>query len=308
MRGFALLGVLAWGAAVAAAAALPEVPQEAVAELGVTSGVPQLNGFVFIEGQYVSPPYTVTRRGNGIFINRQQVEQPVSWVALGGKPEPLKRAVDADGDFEEVAPAGQGLAAPEPAPEPAALPAAEPMPPAAEGMEAPAGEAEAEAPAPAPAPAAAPRVVKSIDDLFSDDEPAVAAPAPVVAAPAVRSPQELRRVREEVKLALDSKRKAYEAALEQGEIFFFGQGHGKVNGTYGTARTLLGVLPGALRQAQSPQELMQRLNQGGVYFLDLALCSALYRHRLVFPQLEERLKRIELQEQAEAARKSQAAR
>ena len=52
------------------AAELPEITDAAIAELGITLGTPQMNGFVFIDGRYISPPYTVTRKGNGIFINR----------------------------------------------------------------------------------------------------------------------------------------------------------------------------------------------------------------------------------------------
>jgi hypothetical protein len=60
---------------------LPEVPEEAIEALGTTVGTPQNSGFVFIEGRYLAPPYTVSRKGNGIFINRIQVEQPFGWTA-----------------------------------------------------------------------------------------------------------------------------------------------------------------------------------------------------------------------------------
>ena len=58
---------------------------------------------------------------------------------------------------------------------------------------------------------------------------------------------------------LDRVRKGYEQSLTRGDMFFFGQKHNRLNGNYGTARTLMGVLPKALRYAQSPQDLMQRL-------------------------------------------------
>ena len=294
-------------------AELPEVAEEAVNALGSTYGTPQMNGFVFIEGRYVPPPYTVTRKGNGIFVNRIQIEQPVSWAlflaAAEGAVEPRKKAVDADGDFEAVAPDAAKPAAP-------AAPAAAPA---------------------APAPAA-PKAVKSIDDLFADDaaaapaaapakagdaeqEPAPAAaaeaakpdapapaPAPAEAAPSSavrRAPEDVRRLKEELRTKLDGVRKGYELALGRGEVFFFSERHSRLNGTYGTARTLLGVLPAALRQAQSPMDLMQRLNQGGVYFVDIAICSALYRNKMAFPLLDERLRRIEEIEALDASRREQ---
>ena len=73
-----VLGFLVGGmAGMLAAASLPEVPEAALEALGSTPGTPQNGGFVFVDGRYLPPPYTVTRHGNGIFINRIQVEQPV---------------------------------------------------------------------------------------------------------------------------------------------------------------------------------------------------------------------------------------
>lgn len=110
-------------------------------------------------------------------------------------------------------------------------------------------------------------------------------------------------MKEELRVQLEARRKGYEQALSRGEIYFFSQRHSRLNGNYGTARTLMSVLPAALRSAQSPQDLLQRLNQGGVYFVDLAICSALYKNKLTFPLLEERQKRIEESEAADAAKR-----
>jgi hypothetical protein len=119
-----------------------------------------------------------------------------------------------------------------------------------------------------------------------------------------RTPEELKKLKEDLKSSLDARRKSFEQALSRGEIYFFSQRHSRLNGNYGTARTLMGVLPSALRYAQSPQDLLQRLNQGNVYFVDFAICSALYKNKLTFPLLEERLKRIEEQEALDAARRT----
>lgn len=264
-----------------------------------------MNGFVFIEGRYVSPPYTVTRKGTGIFINRIQIEQPVSWslfaTSQDAGAEPRKKTVDADGDFEALTP---DVAKP------------------------------AERAAPAAAEPAKPKAVKSIDDLFADDaapapakaeaaepekaegqKPAAVAPAASEAAPAQtaapqppavrRDPEELKRLREELKGKIDNIRKGYEMALGRGEFFFFSERQSRLNGNYGTARTLIGVLPDAMRNAQSPLDLMQRLNQGGVYFVDQGICSALYTNKRTFPLLSERLRQIVETEALDTERRQQ---
>ena len=272
--GVIFLGIFLCGGAVAAE--LPEVTEEAVAELGSLSGVPQMTGFVFIGGRYLTPPYTVSRKGNGLFINRILVEQPVAWSSMnqeagGGQ----KKSGDADGDFEKE--------------------------------ETPAETSE-------PAAAEATKTVKSIDDLFADEEkPAAGAAATggAAGASATGSPQQgrvwattedARQKKDELRANLERLRKGYELALAQGEVFFFSQRSNRVNGNYGTARTLLGVLPKALRYAQSPQDLMMRLKQGGVYFIDLGMCSELFMHKNTFPLLEERLAKIEEAEAVEAMR------
>jgi hypothetical protein len=107
--GLFLTAVCVWGAR----AQLSDMAEVAVEELGSTYGTPQMSGFVFVDGRYLPPPYTVARKGNGIYINRTLVEQPVAWPRGAGAAGPAaKKAIDADGDFEAVAPAP----APDPAP------------------------------------------------------------------------------------------------------------------------------------------------------------------------------------------------
>jgi len=48
-------------------------------ELGVTNGKPVTNGFVFVDGKYLPPPYVVTRRGHTVQINGVVVERPCPW-------------------------------------------------------------------------------------------------------------------------------------------------------------------------------------------------------------------------------------
>ena len=271
---FFLAALCAWGCTLAQ---LPEVTEAAVEDLGTTYGFPQTGGFVFIDGRYIPPPYTVTRRGNGLFINRILVERPVAWPRGGGAASgagaEVKRSVDEDGDFEVVA-------------------------------------QDQDQPTEKPV-----KTLKSIDDLFADeDEPAEPAtpleeePERQTAHPveAMKAPGEAAREKAQMIESLDRVRRNYEQALARGEIYFFGKRHHRVNGTRGTARTLMGVLPRALRNASSPQDLLQRLEQGGVYFVDIAICTELFRNKTTFPQLEERLKKIEESEALEAMKKAPA--
>ena len=292
-----LLGALFCGRV--SAAELPEITEEAITELGLTPGTPQMNGFVFIDGRYIPPPYTVTRKGNGIFVNRILIEQvplgvlAAAETAAAAEQTPAKKSVDADGDFVEVK---------------------------AEADVKPADEASPEA----VAEPAKPKTVKSIADLFADsdvpEKPMPAAvPAPVAAAEAARpvvvapvmnelTPEDSQRQKEAFVASLERLRKGYDQALIQGEFFFFGQRHNRVNGNYGTARMLMEVLPKALRYAQSPQDLLQRLNQGNVYFVDLGICTALYKNKFTFPQLEERLQKIEEAEAVDSMKRKPAPR
>jgi len=252
-------------------AQLPEVSAEAIEALGVTTGTPKRNGFVFIEGRYLSPPYTVSRKGNAIFINRIQVEQPIAWTAEALTPTAVPPSQKIES--AKVSPAAS-------APESADI-VVVPEPQVAKTE--PAGEAT--------------RVGKTLDALF--DDPATntavekyAATPEKKAVPVVLTQKQ----KEEFRQKLDAIRLRFELGLGQGEIYFFSPKNGRVNGTYGTARALFMVLPEAVRYAQSPQDLLSRLCQGGVFFLDINACTDLYKHKLNFTALSARRELIKLNE------------
>lgn len=266
-----------------ASAELPEVTNQAISEWGDTVGVPQLTGMVFIEGRYLPPPYTVTRRGNAILINRIQVvyaffdvdqTMPKNLPEAGGTPA----ITLGDNDVAET----QSI-----------------KPPSVITPE-----------------AQATKRVTSIADLFSDDKPQEAlAPispsmgasqeAPSVPEQQPMTPSQIREMKSESLARLEHLRSRYEMGLSQGEVFFFSQRHNHVNGTQGTARQLIGVLPEALRYAQSPLDLQTRLQQGGIYFLDLTICAAIFENRNTFPLLVSRLEKIERAEENEIMRRKQ---
>jgi len=260
-------------------AQLPEVPSEAIEALGLTLGTPKRKGFVFIEGRYISPPYTVSRKGNGIFINRIQVEQPIAWTAEALTPSaipPSKAVVNTPDKAEEV----------NPSPLPPPLDTAAPV-------------AVIDSGAVATPPTTEGQVGKSLDALFdgpSTNNIVIDAPNPAGLEKKALPVGLTQQQKDELRKKLDMIRARFELGLAQGEIYFFNAKHGRVNGTYGTAKALFAVLPEALRYSQSPQDLMARLSKGGVNFLDLAICTDLYKNKLNFMVLNDRRRLIELDE------------
>jgi hypothetical protein len=260
-------------------AQLPEVPSEAIEALGLTLGTPKRKGFVFIEGRYISPPYTVSRKGNGIFINRIQVEQPIAWTAEALTPSAIslnKTVVDIPEKAEEV----------NPSPLPPPFDTATPV-------------AVIDSGAVATPPTTEGQVGKSLDALFdgpSTNNIVIDAPNPAGLEKKALPVGLTQQQKDELRKKLDMIRARFELGLAQGEIYFFNMKHGRVNGTYGTAKALFAVLPEALRYSQSPQDLMARLCQGGVSFLDLATCTDLYKNKLNFMVLNDRRRLIELDE------------
>lgn len=331
------------------AKSLPEVTQAALDELGITYGVPQMNGFVFVNGRYLPPPYTVTRRGNAIFINRYQVEQPVAWSYFDSSVTDRPEATDPEelnleGDAMGREGRGVGAAADGAPAKVSSIDAlfSEDAPPTESGattirsiddlfgddgeqMEKPTvriydqrgsslDDLFGDAPGVnQPAAAERPKNVTHIDDLFTDDEPPKKptvsqfqpriAPVQEIRPRVPQTPEQLQSKKEILKKRLDEKRESYERAIAKGELYFFNTAHNQINGNYGTARTLMEVLPGALRYSRSPSELMDLLRAGNVYFIDLTTCGALYRHKTTFPLLQQRLDNIKEMEYLKAARK-----
>lgn len=304
------------------AAQLPEIQQESIDELGETAGTPVMTGFVFINGRYLPPPYTVTRRGNAIFINKYQIEQPVPWsyfnsnTASSASPTnetPLDAPVTLAPDEPEKVESIDQLFMDD-SQQPAEQPVEEVKQVTSIDDLFGGNDTENKAPPPAQQPASN---INTIDDLFKDDvvttgekiTPSINFKAgsrdrtvQEMKAPQDISDQELQQRKLRLKLMLDEKRNTYEKHLAVGELYFFGTTHDRVNGTYGTARALFEVLPGALRYSNSPQDLLRRLHNGNVYFIDYSICEALYRNKTTFPLLQQRLEKIKRDEAIRAAR------
>ncbi|MFO7936977.1 MAG: hypothetical protein R6V06_05140 [Kiritimatiellia bacterium] len=292
----------------ASAGDMSSVPQEAVDELGVEYGTPQRSGFVFIDGAYIPYPYTVTRYGNGVFINRIQVEKPVPWSYFHPEIEDSagKNKISAVEDNREQfgTPEQETV-----------------QQPSTSGREVPDNITSIDdlfnddnKPSPETA-ANETSKVETLDDLFINDADGVSSPhtddapqdSPAAAMPEKLTPEQLKRRKKLLKQYLDEQRMFYERALSRDELYFFGTSHSRINGTYGSAKVLFEVLPSALRHARSPADLYRRLRRGGVYFVDLGVCKALYRNKKTFPLLQQRLKRIrrkDADKEAERKKKS----
>jgi len=55
------------------------VGQEPDLSLGTRTWPAVSNGLVFVEGEFLPPPYVVSRIGNGIYINGRHIESPLPW-------------------------------------------------------------------------------------------------------------------------------------------------------------------------------------------------------------------------------------
>lgn len=343
--------LLLQGTAWVAHAAFPEVPEEAKDELGTTKGRQLRTGFVFMEGRYLRPPYTVNRVGNGIFINRVQVQQPVPWSHFlpggdkdeeggrGGKTDSTVSGTESAAKPSTFTPAVKRGSKKISDDELDALndlfdddgTSVKPV----ERMEAsaisvtaekgddfddlfdlfgdeekksdgsqkknnPAEKQDAEQKVENQKKGDAPKAV-TLDDLFDEAEG-----TPSLKKEEKTSEEEeedeakralrIKREKAALKEKLERIRKRIELGLAHNEIFFFSYNRPLVNGNYGSARTLMEVLPNALRVSNNAYQLKQHLARGGVYFLDSMMIQAIFENKTTYPALLDRLRRIKTDE------------
>ena len=250
-----------------------KVPAEALNVLSGVRGKPVRTGLVFVNGHYMNPPYTVSRMGTAIFVNREQVT---------GQVVPWRSFLATQG--------ADALSAPLP---PVSVPKPSPV----------AKKPETAAPAGNPAPATA-----SIDDLF-DDAPAgtSSAPpsspaAPSASAPAAQSASsslpslkgEFDHNAQSEKLVkrVDAARFDVHRNLKAGNLCFYGSRYAAVTVPERLAKNLLEVLPEAMRDSSDAADLRGRLRQKGFAFLPLALCEDLMNNRADYMALQARRRKI----------------
>lgn len=286
------IAFVAWLAAATAAVAVSSsfAPADSASakELKRTVGKPFESGYVFIDGRYLPPPYTVERYGTVIRINNVQVTgEIVPWEhflktqegvevsksSAGGEPEPAAAATPADDLFTD-----EPSAEPEPEPEPE--------------LEEEDFDDEG----------------SSLDDLFEDNpEPKPKKEAPKKKKPkTVRKPK-VRRPAVTVSYTLkgpfrhNDKTKGYvdkinrertriERVLRMGGYFCFGSRYGAVSGDERQCRLLIGKLPEIMRDNPDAAAFNAAMRKAGFTYYPPALIRDLARNRFGYLELMKRRK------------------
>lgn len=253
--------LLVCGMAVAAI----EIPKASGKALGVTRGKPFSKGFVFVDGKYLAPPYTVERWGVGIRINGTPViAQVIDWTEF------LKTQDGVKVTKTETMPVV--VAEPEPEPEPEF------------------DEEEDDSDT-------------SLDDLF-DDDPKPKKPAKKPAKKKARKPRPPKPTTT-VSITFDGEFTANDASdalvkkinktrtdinaiLLSGGFICFGQNYAQVSGDARIAAQILNKLPDIEKSAQSEADLIAGVNAAGLVYLTESICRDFYRNRVDYLKLQER--------------------
>lgn len=256
-----------------------EKPQiEALKALRATVGKPFSSGYVFVDGRYINPPYTVQRYGNVIRINGIQVTgQIVPWSDF------VMTQSGAKATKSESTPATETVLDEEP-------------------EEAP----KEEAPKEEPKAEEASEEETSLDDLFAD-EPAETKKAPEPAKkPVVQRPKpqkpavttsysfegEFKHNSKTISYvkAINNERTKIEMNLRKGGYYFFGSRYKAVSGNASMAKYVINKLPPILKANTDSDSCANALRSAGLSYLPVALMDDLYRNRFGYIMLERRLK------------------
>lgn len=279
MRCFATLGcmMLLAGSLLAAAPAsvavknnFPRPPAAAVAALNKTVGKPFSAGYVFIDGKYIKPPYTVERYGTVVRINGFQVtSEIVPWeefVKTQSGVTVTKTEVPAADD-------ASAEAAAEPEPEP---------------------ELEEEDDDSA----------SSLDDLFDDDPKPKKSTVKKTTKKRVVKPKKpaavvsysfegnfVQNERSKALLAkVNAARTKIDSQLRSGGNFFFSARYSNVSGDAGASRRIIEKLPEIMRKNSDREAFGQACRQAGLVYFQSALLDDLHKNRFDYLQLVERRK------------------
>ena len=277
MKKTAIMIVAALAAVFAQAAFAPN-PKGAFKALKGEKSKPIKTGMVFVDGKYLPPPYSVERYGLVLRVNKIQVTGPViPWDEFVKTQEGVKVTKNVSGGENPETP-GETPAEPEPEPEP---------------------EEEEE--------------VYSLSfgdddplaDLF-DDEPSVKKPAAKKKASKPKPKKPVVTVtysfdgefkHNDKTLALQKKimqaRADIETILRDGGFVCFGSSYSRVTGDAGTARIVLGKLPGLMQSSPNAKALASGIRASGITFFPDALCRDLFQNRIDYRQLLERQKAVE---------------
>ena len=148
--------------------------------------------------------------------------------------------------------------------------------------------------APQPAAPAQPRTVQNVDDLFADTPPPAAKAAAPAAAPVVSdasfTPNEQTR---RMLKRINDRRSYLDRKLREGNVIFFGARYPTVSVEPRLVRSLLAVLPEAMREANDGAQLFAMLRGRGVNYLNREICDELVENRQDYLQIIEHRKEME---------------
>jgi len=252
-------------AAGAAAPQFEEVPSGANKYLKAVRGKPIRSGMVFVNGHYQRQPYVLMRSGTALFLNHdtQITGQIVPWRAFLATQN--------------------GAAAVFASPQPST---------------------------PVRPRKVQPRKVQSVDDLFDDTpppepEPAASEPDPapetspaataeteaaIAALEASFTPNEQTRL---MLKRINDRRSYFDRKLREGNVIFFGTRYSPVTVDARLVRSLLAVLPEAIREANDGAHLFAILRGKGIVYLSREVCDDLVENRADYPQILEYRRKIE---------------
>ncbi len=264
-----------------------EIPKESAYVLGSTRGKPFKEGIVFINGKYLPPPYVVERWGVGIRINRQvAVAQAIEWATVLKTQENVRK-IETEVQPQQAT---------------AAVAQAE-----SSGEEESAEEEDS-----------LEDFESSLDALFDDSSDSASTKKPkskkkssrkstVRKKPVVAVPQTVVTYSLEGEFVhnanskrlvarINELRREIDQHLRMGGFIFFGDNYARVSGDRRSARQVLSNISGAQRSSENIAEFSAAIRNGGlVYFSDL-LCADLFRNKIDYRQLHERLEKMDEEE------------
>lgn len=157
-------------------------------------------------------------------------------------------------------------------------------------------ESAASAAAPAAAAAQQPAVAASLDELFEDEDAAGAKPA---AAAEEERPFKANAKSAALLQEIDAYRTLVQRKLREGNVCFFGSRYARIVVEPRIAKQLLAVLPEAMREAESGEDMEARLRAGGIVFLNRTVCEELLQNRPDYLKITARRRQMQEQERAE---------
>ena len=137
-------------------------------------------------------------------------------------------------------------------------------------------ESAASAAAGAAAAAQQPAVAASLDELFEDEDAAGAKPA---AAAEEERPFKANAKSAALLQEIDAYRTLVQRKLREGNVCFFGSRYARIVVESRIAKQLLAVLPEAMRDGESGEDMEARLRAGGIVFLNRTVCEELLQNR-----------------------------